>query len=351
MSRPRVYLLAGLVVLLLLALAGLFLRNDPPAPTPALQQSYAKALAQAHNGLPGAARVLYQQLGRDDLSPIRRASLYAELPNYPSPLALKLARKDLQHEDPLVRRAAVESIAALVPAAQRSLVLGPMLDDEEESVRFAAVDALLGLTPDEVGLYFGPLQEVLEQYQQDLLLRTEYPQDQVHLARLYIHERDLQAANAALDRALALEPDNLDAIAAKVRLLDSQGQGDTSREVLASALQRHPESAFLQHELGLWLLRHSQNEYALLAFSRALELEPDNNDYRYTLATSLHSLDQLDAAQKQLETVLSRQPANRKARVLLIEYWKESGQLQNVQVLLAQLEQQNPDDPLVQQGL
>ncbi|MCU1731796.1 MULTISPECIES: tetratricopeptide repeat protein [unclassified Pseudomonas] len=351
MSRPRVYLLAGLVVLLLLALAGLFLRNDPPAPTPALQQSYAKALAQAHNGLPGAARVLYQQLGRDDLSPIRRASLYAELPNYPSPLALKLARKDLQHKDPLVRRAAVESIAALVPAAQRSLVLGPMLDDEEESVRFAAVDALLGLTPDEVGLYFGPLQEVLEQYQQDLLLRTEYPQDQVHLARLYIHERDLQAANAALDRALALEPDNLDAIAAKVRLLDSQGQGDTSREVLASALQRHPESAFLQHELGLWLLRHSQNEYALLAFSRALELEPDNNDYRYTLATSLHSLDQLDAAQKQLETVLSRQPANRKARVLLIEYWKESGQLQNVQVLLAQLEQQNPDDPLVQQGL
>ncbi|WP_110972392.1 tetratricopeptide repeat protein [Pseudomonas huaxiensis] len=351
MSRPRVYLLAGLVVLLFVALAAFFLRNNTPAPSPALQQSYAKALAQAHNGLPGAARVLYQQLGRDDLSAIRRASLYAELPNYPSPLALKLARKDLQHEDPLVRRAAIESIAALVPAPQRSLVLGPMLDDEEESVRFAAVDALLGLTPDEVGLYFGPLQEMLEQYQQALLLRTEYAQDQVHLARLYIHERDFPAANAALDRALALEPDNLDALAAKVRLLDSQGQGDTSREVLASALQRHPESAFLQHELGLWLLRHSQNEYALLAFSRALELEPDNNDYRYTLATSLHSLDQLDAAQKQLETILSRQPANRKARVLLIEYWKESGQLQNVQVLLAQLEQQNPDDPLVQQGL
>jgi hypothetical protein len=31
--------------------------------------------------------------------------------------------------------------------------------------------------------------------------------------------------------------------------------------------------------------------------------------------------------------------------VLLIEYWKETGQLQNVQVLLAELERQNPDDP------
>jgi hypothetical protein len=35
---------------------------------------------------------------------------------------------------------------------------------------------------------------------------------------------------------------------------------------------------------------------------------------------------------------------------LLIQYWKESGQLQNVQVLLAELEQQNPDDPVVQAG-
>jgi hypothetical protein len=49
--------------------------------------------------------------------------------------------------------------------------------------------------------------------------------------------------------------------------------------------------------------------------------------------------------------VLSQQPANRRARVLLIQYWKESGQLQNVQVLLAELEQQNPDDPALQQGL
>jgi len=37
--------------------------------------------------------------------------------------------------------------------------------------------------------------------------------------------------------------------------------------------------------------------------------------------------------------------------VLLISYWKENGQLQKVQVLQAELEQQNPDDPELQQGL
>ena len=78
------------------------------------------------------------------------------------------------------------------------MVLGPMLDDEEPSVRFAAVDALLGLTPDDIGVYFGPLQEALAQYQQTLSARSEYPQDQVHLARLYMHERDFDSAHAAL---------------------------------------------------------------------------------------------------------------------------------------------------------
>lgn len=351
MPKPRIYLFVGLVLLLLLGLGTYLSRDNSPPPNPALKHAYGKALSQAHNGLPGAARVLYQQLGRDDLSAIRRASLYAELPNYPSPLALKLASKDLQHDDPLVRRAALGAIAAMVPASQRSLLLGPMLDDEDDSVRFATVDALVGLTPDEIGLYFGPLQTVLDQYQLALQARGDTVADQVHLARLYMQERDFPAATSTLDRALALEPENLDALAARVRLLDSQGQTDGSREVLAQALQRHPDSAFLQFELGQWLLRHKQEEYALLAFSRAVELEPDNGDYRYTLAISLHRLDQQDVAQKQLETLLSRQPANRKARVLLIEYWKESGQLQNVQILLAQLEQQNPDDPLVQQGL
>lgn len=350
MSKPRLYTLLSLLLLLVIGL-GYGWRDTGPAPAPALKHSYTKALTMAHEGQPGAARVLYQQLARDDLSGIRRASLHAELPNYPSPLALKLADQDLTHEDPLVRRAAITSVSALVPGPQRSLLLGPMLEDPEQSVRFAAVDALLGLTPDEIGLYYGPLQHTLEQYQQALLEQPDDAGAQVHLARLYVHEGADADAAQALERALRLAPEDLDALSAKVRLLDSLGQGDASREVLAQALKRHPESAFLQHELGLWLMRHDQHEYALLAFDRALALEPDNADYRYTLAVTLHSLDQVEVAQKQLETLLSRQPANRKARVLLIGYWKETGQLQNVQVLLAQLEQLNPDDPLVQQGL
>ncbi|MNO39671.1 TPR repeat-containing protein YrrB [compost metagenome] len=351
MPRRHRYLIALLLLIGVAATIGYLRRDQPPAAPTLPPHSYGKALRQAHEGQPGAARVLYQQLQRDDLTPIRRAALYAELPHYPSPQALKLARQDLEHEDPLVRRAAINGIRHLLPPAQRSLVLGPLLEDEEQSVRFAAVDALLGLDPDAIGLFFGPLQTALDQYQQALQQQPEDAPAQVHLARLYLHENDYTQAASALQRSLAVEPESLDALATQVRLLERQGHHDASRQVLAKALALRPDSAFLQHELGLWLNRHEQREYALLALSRAVELEPDNTEYRYALAVTLHSLEQVDAAQKQLETVLSRQPANRRARVLLIQYWKETGQLQNVQVLLAELERQNPDDPLLQQGL
>lgn len=351
MPRRHSYLIAILLLILVFIAIVLLRRGDEPSAPALPPYSYSKALRQAHDGLPGAARVLYQQLRRDDLTPIRRAALYAELPNYPSPQALQLARLGLENDEPLVRRAAIASVRRLLQPSQRSLVLGPLLDDDDQSVRFASVDALLGLDPDAIGLYFGPLQSALEQYQQVLETQPDDAQAQVHLARLYLHENDYDQAAAAVQRSLAVDPENLDALATNVRLLERQGLHDQSRQVLAKALALRPNSAFLQYELGLWLIRHNQREYALLALSRAVELEPENTDYRYTLAVTLHDLEQPDAAQKQLETVLSRQPANRRARVLLIQYWKETGQLQNVQVLLAELERQNPDDPFLQKGL
>ena len=171
------------------------------------------------------------------------------------------------------------------------------------------------------------------------------------MARLYIHSALLPEAQNALEQAMRLQPDNLQAVVSQIELLDKQGKTDESRQLLARQLAAHPESAYLQHALGMWLLHHGERPYALLGLSKAVELAPDNPDYRYDLATTLHAQDEVEAAQRQLEEIVQRHPANRKARVLLVTYWKETGQLQNVQVLLAQLEQQNPDDPALQQGL
>lgn len=324
--------------------------HKPPA-APAVNHTYAEALEQAHDGKPGAARVLYQQFSRTDLSDIRRAGLLAELANYPSAQALKILDGDLKRPVPLVQQAAIDTVAAMVPSAQRSVLIGPLLDNPDQAVRFSAVRALLGLTPDEVGLYYGPLQEAAAGYESTLAAQPPDGQSQLQLAKLYVNRADDVKAADALALAVKLEPDNLQAGLAQVQLLDQQGQTDRSRQLLAQLLDKKPQSSLLQHALGKWLLHHQQNEYALLALAKAVELEPENTAYRYELAVALHDLEQLEPAQRQLEDILQRQPANRAARILLIHYWKEAGQLQKVQVLLAELEQLNADDPALQQGL
>ncbi|WP_339464282.1 MULTISPECIES: tetratricopeptide repeat protein [unclassified Pseudomonas] len=351
MLKSRRYLLISLGLVLVITVAWLSLRSSAPVIPDAIRHGYSEALSAARTGQAGAARQLYQQLGRADLSVKRRVWLHDELANYPSPLALKLADADLQNKSPKVRAAAINSVLGLVPGGERSLLLGPMLDDENQTVRFAAINALLGLTPDELGLYFAPLQQAIDGWEQVLKGQPESAANYAQLARLYIHNAELKNAQIALDNTLRLEPGNLQALVMQIDVLDRQGQTDAARQLLARQLKAQPDSAYLQHALGLWLLHHGQREYALLGLSKAVELEPDNKDYRYDLATTLHSAEELEAAQKQLQEIVQRHPADRKARVLLINYWKESGQLQNVQVLLAQLEQLNPDDPALQQGL
>lgn len=351
-ARRRWQVAIALALLLLIIAIALLVRNwhAPPA-APQVNHSYAEAMEQAHGGKPGAARVLYQQFSRTDLSDIRRAGLLAELANYPGAQALKILRGDLKRPAPLVQQAAIQTVTAMLPQAQRSTLLGPLLEDTNDEVRFSAVRALLPLTPDELGLYYGPLQEAAQQYEHALIAQPPSGQRQLALAQLYLNNGTPQQAVEALELANRLEPDNLETGLALVDMLDRQGQTDRSRQLLAQWLQKHPQSSVAQHALGQWLLRHKQTEYALLALTRAIELEPDNTGYRYDLAVALHDLDQLEAAQRQLEDILQREPADRRARILLIRYWTEAGQLQKVQVLLAELEQLNADDPALQQGL
>ncbi|RMR33124.1 TPR domain protein [Pseudomonas syringae pv. coriandricola] len=350
-TRRRWQTGAAAAALLTLALAFWWWRTPVQTTPVKLSHTYAQALEQAHDGKPGAARVLYQQLARTDLSDEQRITLFAELSDYPSPQALKLLDAGLGDASGQVRKAAIDASVKLVSNSQRSLLLGPLLDDPEQSVRFHATRALLGLSPDELGLYFAVLQQSAEAFQESLKSQPQDAQNQLQLARLYLQTGDLEPAVAALQRATSLDPGNIEAALAHIELLDRKGQAEQARSLFAGLLERNPGSSILQHALGMWLLNHGQAEFALLSLAKATELAPDNNDYRYDLAVALHSLNELEAAQRQLTQIVQNQPANRKARVLLIQYWKETGQLQNVQILLAELEQQNPDDPVLQQGL
>lgn len=312
---------------------------------PSAAPRYDESLWLIRNGRPGASRALFQQLTSEGLPAIRRATLLAELPHYPSERALAAAARDLNHPAPLVRESAVRAVAALVPPEQRRNLLAPLLSDPIRAVRIGAARELLGLRATGLGNYESAWSEAIGEYEAALLSQQDRAEANLALAQLYQANGRADAVEGRLRTAVQRDPEHLPAQVALVQWLDNNYRWDEGRALLEQALAGHPRSALLRHANGVMLLRRGDLPAATRAFAEAVRLEPSNKVYDYSYAVALHDSGQLEAACHRLEALLERDPANREARLALISYWREAGQIQKVQALLAELEQQNPDDP------
>lgn len=316
-----------------------YAQGKDPAPR------YDESLALIRNGRPGASRALFQQLERGDLPAIRRATLLAELPGYPSERALNLAANDLNHAAPQVREAAVRAVNALLPPEQRRDLLAPLLTDPVRAVRIIAARDLLGMGSTGLGNYEKAWDKAIAEYEAVQLSLAERAEANLNLASLYQGNGRADQVEGRLRTAIERDPDFLPARVALVQWLDANYRWEEGQKVLAEALREHPEAALLHHAQGQAALRKGERQAAIAAFREAVRLEPGNARYGHALAAALHDDGKLEEACRRLELVLESNPVNREARLALIGYWREAGQIQKVQALLAELEQLNPDDP------
>ena len=114
---------------------------------------------------------------------------------------------------------------------------------------------------------------------------------------------------------------------------------------MGQSLKEHPDTALLQHTQGLALVRAGQSAQAMPALRKAAQLEPQNAQYGYVLAVALHDSGKVDEACEELERLLNVQPANRNARLSLIQYYLDNGQEPKAQVLLQRWKKMNGGDP------
>ncbi|MBB4864370.1 putative CXXCH cytochrome family protein [Pseudomonas nitritireducens] len=306
---------------------------------------YDDTLSKARNGQPGASRALHLLLATPDLPAIRRATLLAELPSYPSPRSLELVALGLRDSDPLVRNTAVEALAPLAAPAQQLALLLPLLDDPIRAVRIAAAWQLAQLPPPVRAGIAGPLQRGLAEYEQVQHDLAERAEANLNLAQLYqLTGRDEQVEPALRD-AIQRNPDFLPAKVTLIQWLEANDRTGEARQLLDESLRLHAGSGLLHHVNGLALVRAGQRPQALRELREAVRLSPDDDQFRYVLAIALHDSGDSDGACHELEQLLQRHPANRAARLALLDYLRETGQFQKVQQLTAELEQQNPDDP------
>ncbi|WP_152219373.1 tetratricopeptide repeat protein [Pseudomonas sp. SCB32] len=319
--------------------------NASGNPTP----RYDDTLWKARGGKPGASRALHLLLASPELPAIRRATLMAELPNYPSPRSLELAAQGLKDTDSLVRTAAVNIVIPLANAPQQALVLAPMmaplLSDPIRAVRIAAAWQLSQLPPQARPGLDEALDKGLREYEDVQKSLAERAEANLNLAMLYQRIGHADQVEPALRAAMAHNPDFLPATVTLIQWLEASSRQADARQLLDDALLQHPSAGLLHHVNGLALVRQGDRTAALKELREAVRLSPDDDQFRYVLAIALHDSGEADAACHELEALLQRHPANRSARLALIGYLRETGQMQKVQMLLSELEQQNPDDP------
>ncbi|MBT8768034.1 tetratricopeptide repeat protein [Pseudomonas sp. DB1] len=305
---------------------------------------YALALHKARKGLPGAGEALLTQLARPDLPAIRKATLLAELPAYPSPLAQQAVLRLLQHPAPAVRIASLEVLPDLASPQLQAQALAVLLRDPTRAVRLAAAWQLVQL-PVEFHQGLASWPAAIAEYEQAQESQRDRAEALVNLAMLYQLSNRTAQVEPTLRAAVQRDPHFHPATVLLAQWREQQGASTEALQMLRDNSARYPKEASYPHALGLTLVRQGQHTQALEALRKAHQLQPDNHDYLYVLAIALHDTGQPAEAIALLHQQVEAHPEQRRLRLALIDYLLQAGQSQQARELVEQLGQLNPGDP------
>lgn len=129
------------------------------------------------------------------------------------------------------------------------------------------------------------------------------------------------AANARslYEKALEIDPKNLDALLGLARLEDRQGNLQPALQRYQQAVNCHPQDARALNDLALCHARCGQMQQSLQLLSKAVQMKPDKALYRNNIAKVLIELNQFEPAMSHLMAVNEAAVANYNMAALLHE--------------------------------
>ncbi len=177
----------------------------------------------------------------------------------------------------------------------------------------------------------------------------------ISLADVHVRNGQVVQARQLYQKALAAEPQNLQALLGAARMEDREGNLDVATMLYRRAAAAYPNNPTVLNDLGLCLARQGQLQEAERALLRAVQLEPAKALYRNNMAKIQVELNQLDAAVQHLAAVYPPPVVNYNMGVLLHERGRSDQaepylatalqldpQLQPAHVLLAEIRPSSP---------
>ena len=318
--------------------------RGPDHPAPA---HFAVALDAGRKGLPGAGPAL-ASLATDASQPaIAHATALSLLTESLTAASLPAVEAALKDPDPLVRAAAVTTVAAL-PPDRRAVLAAPLLGDPRRAVRIDAARTLAGTPAHLLAPQRASFEAALAELVESELVNADRPEAHVNLANLYARLAKPVDAESELRTALRLDPRFVPALVTLADLLRGEGRDADGERMLEHALEVAPGNGEVLHALGLLRVRQGRRADGLDLLRRAAAARPDVVRFGYVYAVGLHSAGRTGEAIARLEELHRRRPADRDVLTALVGYLRVRGDrqaaLRHAEALLALA----PADPAVQ---
>ena len=279
-------------------------------------QQFAQTLHDARNGAQQSPDDLIALLTDESQPVIARATAASLLQSWPQPEVIGDVVMALRDPDPQLRLGALNAVTQLAPVTRWQMV-SPLLSDPVRTVRIEAAGQLLDIPPDQVPAdKRASLEQALDEYLAAQNANADNPSAQLNLAVYYQSRRQLALAEEAYERALLLDPYFEAAYINLADLYRASMRDPDGERLLNSALERIPQAASLHFSLGLLQVRQKQMQQAMEPLARALELQPENQRYRYVFAVALNSAGQREKAFAVINEGLALAPGNQQLTTL-----------------------------------
>jgi tetratricopeptide (TPR) repeat protein len=145
----------------------------------------------------------------------------------------------------------------------------------------------------------------------------------------------LQAdAMQALEQAVAMEPDSIEARSQLIRFYDASDDFDRAQQHYLAVTAIQPNAVMANLRFGEFLGRLGRLPEAAAAFERVLQTSPDNTMAHTLLGQALEEMQQPDAAERHYRLALASDPLNHQASILLARHLASTGRIDAATPLL-----------------
>ena len=310
---------------------------------------YGRILAWARAGRPETSADLVR-LTQDRLYPaIVRATAVSLLHRYPGTEAQRAVARGLEDEESSVRRAALDRVD-LLPPEERQRRLVQLLRDPVEGVRIQAARALAE-TP---GRALAPTDEsafraALSEYEASMRYQMDFASSGYNLGNTYAALGRPEEAERNYLASLRIDPLFVRTRVNYALLLSSLGRNPEAEAQLRAALEAEPDLAEAQYNLALLLMESDRLPEGVATLERVMARMPDFARGFYNLGLAYRELGQPSAARRALRRALELEPVNADYLFALADLELREGRLDEARSITGRWLALHPSDLRAQQ--